>query len=44
MIIHRGTDQIGDCITEIKTDSDRIFIDMGGVAKEMSWVRSDVMK
>jgi len=27
--IHRGTHQIGGCITEIKTDNARIFIDMG---------------
>lgn len=29
IIIHRGTHQIGGCITEIKTDQARIFIDMG---------------
>ncbi|NLK20363.1 MAG: MBL fold metallo-hydrolase [Synergistaceae bacterium] len=29
IIIHRGTKQIGGCITEIKTDNGRIFIDMG---------------
>ena len=27
--IHRGLDQIGGCITEISTDSSRVFIDMG---------------
>lgn len=27
--IHRGLDQIGGCITEIRTDSSRVFIDMG---------------
>lgn len=27
--IHRGTDQIGGCITEISTATSRIFIDMG---------------
>ena len=27
--IHRGLDQIGDCITEIWTDSSRVFIDFG---------------
>jgi ribonuclease J len=27
--IHRGTHQIGGCVTEIRTDSTRIFIDMG---------------
>jgi ribonuclease J len=27
--IHRGTHQIGGCITEIKTENARIFIDMG---------------
>jgi ribonuclease J len=27
--VHRGTHQIGGCITEIKTDKARIFIDMG---------------
>lgn len=27
--VHRGTYQIGGCITEISTDSTRIFIDMG---------------
>lgn len=29
IIIHRGTQQIGGCITEIKTENARIFIDMG---------------
>lgn len=29
IIIHRGTNQIGGCITEIKTDKHRIFIDFG---------------
>ena len=29
IIIHRGTHQIGGCITEIATASSRIFIDMG---------------
>ena len=29
IIIHRGLDQIGGCITEISTASSRIFIDMG---------------
>lgn len=29
VIVHRGTHQIGGCITEIKTDQARIFIDMG---------------
>jgi len=29
IIIHRGTHQIGGCITEIKTKQARIFIDMG---------------
>ena len=29
IIIHRGTQQIGGCVTEIRTDSTRIFIDMG---------------
>ena len=27
--VHRGLDQIGGCITEIRTDSSRVFIDMG---------------
>ena len=27
--IHRGTDQIGGCVTEISTKSSRVFIDMG---------------
>ncbi|HCC37412.1 MAG TPA: MBL fold hydrolase [Treponema sp.] len=27
--VHRGTHQIGGCITEIRTDNARIFIDMG---------------
>lgn len=27
--IHRGTEQIGGCVTEIKTDKARIFIDFG---------------
>ncbi|MDR1687076.1 MAG: MBL fold metallo-hydrolase [Clostridiales bacterium] len=27
--VHRGTHQIGGCITEIKSDNARIFIDMG---------------
>lgn len=29
IIIHRGTNQIGGCITEIRTDNTRIFIDLG---------------
>ncbi|HPU62555.1 MAG TPA: MBL fold metallo-hydrolase [Mobilitalea sp.] len=29
IIIHRGTNQIGGCVTEIKTDNKRIFIDFG---------------
>ena len=29
IIIHRGIDQIGGCITEIATDKTRIFIDFG---------------
>ena len=29
IIIHRGTHQIGGCITEIKTEKTRIIIDMG---------------
>lgn len=29
IVIHRGTHQIGGCITEISTDKTRIFIDMG---------------
>lgn len=29
VIIHRGIDQIGGCITEIATDNTRIFIDLG---------------
>ena len=27
--IHRGTDQIGGCITEISTETSRVFIDFG---------------
>ena len=27
--VHRGLNQIGGCITEIWTDTSRIFIDMG---------------
>lgn len=27
--VHRGLDQIGGCITEISTDTSRVFIDMG---------------
>lgn len=27
--IHRGLDQIGGCITEISTDTSRVFIDFG---------------
>lgn len=27
--IHRGLDQIGGCITEIRTDTSRVFIDFG---------------
>lgn len=38
--IHRGTNQIGGCITEIITDTTRIFIDMGdnlpGIGTPMS--------
>ena len=29
IIIHRGTHQIGGCVTEIKTKETRIIIDMG---------------
>lgn len=29
IIIHRGTQQIGGCVTEIRSDKARIFIDMG---------------
>ncbi|MCD7936145.1 MAG: MBL fold metallo-hydrolase [Tannerellaceae bacterium] len=29
IIIHRGIDQIGGCITEIRTDTTRILIDLG---------------
>lgn len=29
IIIHRGTNQIGGCVTEIKTEEHRIFIDFG---------------
>jgi len=29
IIIHRGTNQIGGCVTEIRTDKNRIFIDFG---------------
>ena len=27
--IHRGLEQIGGCITEISTETSRVFIDMG---------------
>lgn len=29
IIIHRGTHQIGGCVTEISTDSSKVFIDFG---------------
>ena len=29
IIIHRGTNQIGGCITEIQAGNDRIIIDLG---------------
>ena len=29
IIIHRGINQIGGCITEIATDTTRIIIDLG---------------
>ncbi len=29
IVIHRGLDQIGGCITEISTSTSRVFIDMG---------------
>ena len=29
IVIHRGTNQIGGCVTEIKTENHRIFIDFG---------------
>ena len=29
IIIHRGANQIGGCITEITTDGAKIFIDFG---------------
>lgn len=29
LIIHRGLEQIGGCITEIRTATSRVFIDMG---------------
>jgi ribonuclease J len=27
--VHRGLEQIGGCITEISTETSRVFIDMG---------------
>lgn len=27
--VHRGLDQIGGCITEISTETSRVFIDFG---------------
>jgi|GEM_PF-3112119 len=27
--IHRGTEQVGGCLTEICTDGARVFVDMG---------------
>ena len=29
LIIHRGTHQIGGCVTELRTSTTRIVIDMG---------------
>ena len=29
IIVHRGLDQIGGCITEISTETSRVFIDFG---------------
>ena len=39
IIIHRGTNQIGGCVTEIKTENHRIFIDFG---EELPGTESDV--
>ena len=38
IIIHRGTNQIGGCVTEIKTENHRIFIDFG---EELPGTESD---
>ena len=38
IIIHRGTNQIGGCVTEIKTNNHRIFIDFG---EELPGTESD---
>lgn len=38
IIIHRGTNQIGGCVTEIKTEKSRIFIDFG---EELPGTESD---
>lgn len=35
IIIHRGTKQIGGCVTEIKTDKAQIFIDFGSELPDM---------
>lgn len=39
IIIHRGTNQIGGCVTEIKTENHRIFIDFG---EELPGTESEV--
>ena len=38
IVIHRGTNQIGGCVTEIKTENHRIFIDFG---EELPGTESD---
>ena len=37
VIVHRGTNQIGGCITEIRTESARIFVDMGADLPDWQW-------
>lgn len=41
IIIHRGIDQIGGCITEIATDKTRILIDLGQNLPDGEGVVSD---
>ncbi|MDF2586411.1 MAG: hypothetical protein K0S41_252 [Anaerocolumna sp.] len=38
IVIHRGTNQIGGCVTEIKTENHRIFVDFG---EELPGTESD---
>ncbi len=42
VIIHRGTNQIGGCVTEIATQTARIFIDVGKPLTDESFTKLKV--